>query len=188
VVTSCVTAYVSGEHVWSPRVFAARIGGYGLKFHSTRHRDLYHWLLGDSTYFAHGITYDLPLGRSSDHTKPPRGRNLENFSGTSDPDEAKRPLVAPWLEPARLGNHSQGVFELRFGKEHSITCQSLSRPNNVKAISEILSQITVHRNKAFVFSGEPPLISMNVFQGGIAQNLAASAPVTKALSPVLSGK
>jgi hypothetical protein len=39
VVTSCVTAYVSGEHVWSPRVFAAikpllyskdgRIGGYG---------------------------------------------------------------------------------------------------------------------------------------------------------------
>jgi hypothetical protein len=51
-VTSCVTAYVSGEQVWSPRVFAAikpllyskdgRIGGYGLKFHCTRHRDLYH--------------------------------------------------------------------------------------------------------------------------------------------------
>jgi hypothetical protein len=80
-VTSCVTAYVAGENVWSPRVFAAikpllhskdgRIGGYGLKFHCTRHRDLYHWLLGDSTYFAHGTTYDLPLGRSNDHPKPP---------------------------------------------------------------------------------------------------------------------
>jgi hypothetical protein len=151
VVTSCVTAYVSGEHVWSPRVFAAikpllhskdgRIGGYGLKFHSTRHRDLYHWLLGDSTYFAHGITYDLPLGRSSDHTKPPEVEIWRIFLELLIRMKQKRPLVAPWLEPARPGNHSQGVFELRFGKEHSITCQSLSRPNNIKAISEVLSEI-----------------------------------------------
>jgi hypothetical protein len=49
-VTSCVIAYIGGENVWSPRVFAAikplfhskdgRIGGYGLKFHYTRHRNL----------------------------------------------------------------------------------------------------------------------------------------------------
>jgi hypothetical protein len=53
----------------------------------------------------------------------------------------KRPLVAPWLEAARPGNQRHGVFELRFGKEHSIACESLSRPNNVKAISEVLSEI-----------------------------------------------
>ncbi len=43
VVTSCVTAYVAGENVWSPRIFSAikpllhsnggRIGGCGIKFH-----------------------------------------------------------------------------------------------------------------------------------------------------------
>jgi hypothetical protein len=63
-ITSCVTAYVAGERVWSPPVFTSikrllhskdgRIGGCGLKFHYTLHRDLYHWLLGDSTYYAHG--------------------------------------------------------------------------------------------------------------------------------------
>jgi hypothetical protein len=151
VVASCVTAYVGGEHVWSPRVFAAikpllyskdgRIGGYGLKFHSTRHRDLYHWLLGDSSYFAHGITYDLPLGRSNDHTKPPEVEIWRIFLELLTRMKQKRPLITPWLEPARPGNHSQGVFELRFGKEHSIACESLSRPNNVKAISEVLSEI-----------------------------------------------
>ena len=99
VVTSCVTAYVGGEHVWSPRVFAAikplmyskdgRIGGYGLKFHCTRHRDLYHWLLGDSTYFAHGITYDLPIGKKQRSPETARDRNLENLFGTSGSHEAE---------------------------------------------------------------------------------------------------
>jgi hypothetical protein len=151
VVTSCVTAYVSGEHVWSPRVFAAikpllyskdgRIGGYGLKFHCTRHRDLYHWLLGDSTYFAHGLTYDLPLRGSHDHPKPPEVEIWRIYLELLPGIKQKRPLVAPWLEAARPGNHSQGVFELRFGKELSIACESLSRPNNLKEISEVLSEI-----------------------------------------------
>jgi hypothetical protein len=56
VVTSCVTAYVGGESLWSPRVFAAikpllhssggRIGGCGIKFHDTRHRNLLPLVVG----------------------------------------------------------------------------------------------------------------------------------------------
>jgi hypothetical protein len=51
-VTSCVIAYVAGENVWSARVFVVikplfhskhgKIEGYGLKFHCTRRRNLYH--------------------------------------------------------------------------------------------------------------------------------------------------
>jgi hypothetical protein len=51
----------------------------------------YHWLLGDSTYYAGGTTYTLPLGGTRDHAKPKELESLENFSGTFDPDEAKAP-------------------------------------------------------------------------------------------------
>jgi hypothetical protein len=151
VVTSCVTAYVGGENLWSPRIFAAikplfhssdgRIGGCGLKFHDTRHRNLYHWLLGDSTYHAHGTTYDLPLGGSRDHAKPRDMESWRIFLEFLIRVKQRRPLIVSWIEDARPGDHSNGTFELRFGEEHSIACECLSRPNNVKVISEVLSEI-----------------------------------------------
>jgi hypothetical protein len=151
VVTSCVTAYVAGENVWSPRIFSAikpllhssggRIGGCGIKFHDTRHRNLYHWLLGDSTYYAGGTNYPLPFGGSNDHKRPPEVEIWRIFLELLTRMKQKRPLIAPWLESARPGNHSQGVFQLRFGRENSIALESLSRPNNVKAITEVLSEI-----------------------------------------------
>jgi uncharacterized protein DUF3800 len=78
-ITSCVTQHVAGENIWSPPIFQAikplihaknkRTGGHGLKFHSTRHRNLYHWLLGDSTYHAGGTLYPLPFLKA---LRPPR--------------------------------------------------------------------------------------------------------------------
>jgi hypothetical protein len=58
VVTSCTTAFVSGENTWSPRTFEkilplireewSRRGGCGLKLHPHyKFANLYHWLLGD---------------------------------------------------------------------------------------------------------------------------------------------
>jgi hypothetical protein len=87
------------------------------------------------------VRNDLPLGRSNDHPKPPEVEIWRIFLELLARMKQKRPLIAPRLEAARPGNYSQGVFELRFGKEHSITCESLSRPNNAKAISEVLSEI-----------------------------------------------
>jgi hypothetical protein len=151
VITSCVTAYVAGEHVWSPRVFAAikpllhskdgRIGGYGLKFHYTLHRNLYHWLLGDSTYYAHGTTYSLPCERSRDHPKPPELERWRVYLKLLTRIKEERPLIVSWLEPARPDNYSNGLFELRFQKEYSPACESLSRPNNFRWVSKVLSEI-----------------------------------------------
>ena len=72
VVTSCTTAFVSGEYSFSPSVFneiksilateLGRIGGVGLKLHPDyRYLNLYHWLLGDSYFFRLMESWSMPL-------------------------------------------------------------------------------------------------------------------------------
>jgi hypothetical protein len=112
-VTSCVTAHVAGENVWSPRVFAAlkpllhsndgRIGGYGLKLHNTRHRNLYHWLLGDSTYHAGGQIYPLPFTGTRDHLKPPELEGWRIYLKRLEIVTNRRPLILFWLELSKPG-------------------------------------------------------------------------------------
>jgi hypothetical protein len=88
-ITSCVTAQVAGENIWSPPIFQAikpllhrkdgRIGGCGLKFNAPKHRNLYHWLLGDSTYHAGGsLNGAFRRGRSADMLK----RKIRSFKSS----------------------------------------------------------------------------------------------------------
>lgn len=151
VITSCVTATVSGEHIWSPRVFAAirpllcskdgRIGGFGLKFNTTRHRNLYHWLLGDSKYHAAGTEYDLPFEYYYDHQKPSDLDGWRIYLEIVEIVSRKRPLIAPYLECARPGAYTDGVFELRFEEAQRMACEAISRPNNRKFLEQRASEI-----------------------------------------------
>ena len=72
VITSCSTAFVSGESEFSPPIFNSikpmlarelgRIGGVGLKIHPDyKYVNLYHWLLGDSHFVRFGQGVPLPL-------------------------------------------------------------------------------------------------------------------------------
>lgn len=72
VVTSCTTAFVSGEDSFSPPVFdeirailateLGRIGGVGLKLHPDfKYGNLYHWLLGDSHFVRFMQGWPMPL-------------------------------------------------------------------------------------------------------------------------------
>ncbi len=74
VITSCSTAYVGGENRFSPPVFAeikqmfakesGRIGGVGLKLHpDLKYANLYHWLVGDDTFWKRSTGYPLPWPR-----------------------------------------------------------------------------------------------------------------------------
>lgn len=71
-VTSCTTAFISGEDRHSPPIFdlirplfyqeRGRVGGIGLKLHPDfRYANLYHWLLGDSHFVRGGGGVPLPL-------------------------------------------------------------------------------------------------------------------------------
>jgi hypothetical protein len=76
VTVGCTLAYVAGERKWSAAVFeggikpilrsaGGRIGGVGLKIHPDgRYANLYHWLLGDTTFVKNRSSRPLPL---SDH-------------------------------------------------------------------------------------------------------------------------
>jgi hypothetical protein len=75
VTVSCTLADVGGERNWSPLVFqgikpilrsaSGRIGGVGLKIHPDgRYANLYHWLLGDTTFVKGKKSWPMPL---SDH-------------------------------------------------------------------------------------------------------------------------
>lgn len=74
VTVGCTISYVGGEQTWSAPVFEkrikpllrraedGRIGGVGLKIHPDgRYADLYHWLLGDTTFPKGGSCRPLPL-------------------------------------------------------------------------------------------------------------------------------
>jgi hypothetical protein len=149
-VTSCVMAYVAGENVWSPRLFASlipllhskdgRIGGCGLKFQYTRHRDLYHWLLGDSTYHAGRQIYPLPFAGARDHPKPPELEGWRIYLKLLKTVRERRPLILSWLESCRPA-FSNGTFTLRTINEHSRVYESLRRPAHFKFVSEVVSGI-----------------------------------------------
>jgi hypothetical protein len=72
IITSCSTAFVSGEGSFSPPVFGmikpmlasemGRIGGIGLKMHPDfKYVNLYYWLVGDSHFWKSGVGLPLPL-------------------------------------------------------------------------------------------------------------------------------
>jgi hypothetical protein len=103
-----------------------RIGGCGIKFRDTRHRNLYHWLLGDSTYYAGGTTYPLPFGGSYDHKEPPEVESWRIYLELLSRVSQKRPLTVSWIEAARPGDYSNRIFEFRFKKEDSIVRESLT--------------------------------------------------------------
>jgi hypothetical protein len=150
-ITSCVTAYVAGEKVWSPRIFAAlkpllyskdgRIGGYGLKLYPNKHRNLYHWLLGDTEYHAGRATYDLPFIGRNDHPKPPELDGWRIYLQLLEVVGEERPIILTWLEQARPGALTNGTFELRFRKNYSQAHERLSHPKNFKYLSAAVRQI-----------------------------------------------
>lgn len=72
-ITSCTTAYVAGENIYSPPIFGCIqrmfirgeskqvIGGYGLKIHpDIKYGNLYHWLVADSHIWKGCVGYPLP--------------------------------------------------------------------------------------------------------------------------------
>lgn len=72
IVTSCTTAFVAGESIYSPPIFelikqmmagdSQRKGGIGLKIHpDLQYVNLYHWLLGDTTFWRGSVGLSMPL-------------------------------------------------------------------------------------------------------------------------------
>jgi len=71
-ITSCTTAYISGEDRFAPVVFGGvkplldkdrgRIGGIGVKLHpDIQYVNLYHWLLGDTMFIRKNVGLGMPL-------------------------------------------------------------------------------------------------------------------------------
>jgi hypothetical protein len=72
-IVGCTLSFVSGEDEYSPPLFetqikgmlrseGGRIGGVGLKLHPDFcFANLYHWLLGDDTFWKNGIGLPMPL-------------------------------------------------------------------------------------------------------------------------------
>lgn len=87
-IVGCTLAYVGGETNYSPPLFEnhikgllrcetdRRIGGIGLKLHpDITYVNLYHWLLGDMTFWKSGNGFTLPKERHPYFNGPrdPRG-------------------------------------------------------------------------------------------------------------------
>jgi len=81
IVTSCTTAFVSGESNYSPPIFevikqmmvgdSQRIGGFGLKIHpDLQYVNLYHWLLGDRIFWRGSMGLHMPLSNRPYSTNP----------------------------------------------------------------------------------------------------------------------
>jgi hypothetical protein len=72
-IVGCTLSYVGGEDEYSPALFegqikemlraeSGRIGGVGLKLHPDFcFANLYHWLLGDDTFWKNGVGDPMPL-------------------------------------------------------------------------------------------------------------------------------
>jgi DNA polymerase III subunit gamma/tau len=54
---------------------------------------------------------------------------------------ARRPLIISWLEPATPFYPERGTLKLAFPKDQSIAVESLSRPNNLRILEEVASEI-----------------------------------------------
>lgn len=81
IITSCSTAFVAGERRFSPPIFELikpifardldRVGGVGLKIHpDLKYANLYHWLLGDTTFWKRGSGISLPRRNQQYNTSP----------------------------------------------------------------------------------------------------------------------
>jgi DNA polymerase-3 subunit gamma/tau len=53
----------------------------------------------------------------------------------------RRPLIVSWVEPATPLSFANGTLKLGFPKNHSLAVESLSRPNNLKLLEEVVGQI-----------------------------------------------
>jgi DNA polymerase III subunit gamma/tau len=84
--------------------------------------------------------------------KNPPPPPVETKTGTSDLEEwawpevmsairARRPLIVSWLEPATPFYPERGTLKLAFPKDQSIAVESLSRPNNLRILEEVASEI-----------------------------------------------
>ncbi|MBV8375410.1 MAG: AAA family ATPase, partial [Verrucomicrobia bacterium] len=54
---------------------------------------------------------------------------------------ARRPLIVSWLEPATPFYPEPGTLKLAFPKDQSMAVESLSRPNNLRILEEVASEI-----------------------------------------------
>ncbi|MBV9106475.1 MAG: DNA polymerase III subunit gamma/tau [Verrucomicrobia bacterium] len=54
---------------------------------------------------------------------------------------ARRPLIVSWLEPATPFYPERGTLKLAFPSDQSIAVESLSRPNNLRILEEVASEI-----------------------------------------------
>jgi len=125
VITGCTLARVAGEHTWSPPVFdeikplfrsdGHRIGGFGLKLHpDLKYANLYHWLLGDDTWWKGTSSWDLPC-RGPLYYEDPGGervrvsRRLPTNRGNCGPTTLSRALGPPRMFSAPGLNRPDAV-------------------------------------------------------------------------------
>jgi hypothetical protein len=113
---------------------------------------------------------------------------LENFSGTSDPDEAKATIGRAVARTSSSGQSFAGRFRIEVWKR-AFDHVPISQPSQ-QYKSDLRGSIGNYRNgnKAFVFAGEPPLTSDERFQGRMAQTTSKLTVVQirqKRLAPVL---
>lgn len=152
VAVGCVGAYVSGEEKYSPAIFAsvrplfvsgvAGIGGLGLKLHPEyKHANLYHWLLGDSCLFRMNTGVSLPMTRRPHSEKPRHIKACELWRKVIAEVRTRRPLILRWIELARPYRLENGTLTVLFQLEERLAAESLSRPNNLKFVKSILTEI-----------------------------------------------
>jgi hypothetical protein len=53
----------------------------------------------------------------------------------------RRPLIVSWIEPATPLSFENGTLKLGFPKDYSLAIESLSRPNNLKLLEEVVGQV-----------------------------------------------
>jgi DNA polymerase-3 subunit gamma/tau len=95
-----------------------------------------------------------PSTRSAEIRRPEEGadRTSEQPTVPSAPMEPgwervmqevrnRRPLIVSWIEPATPLSFENGTLKLGFPKNYSLAVESLSRPNNLKLLEEVVGQV-----------------------------------------------
>ena len=75
--------------------------------HATEHRNLYHWLLGDSAYHAGRQIYSLPFENNYDHPQTPQMEAWQIYWRLLEAVRTQRPLLLPWLQLTRPLRYSK---------------------------------------------------------------------------------
>jgi hypothetical protein len=57
----------------------------------------------------------------------------------------RRPLIVSWIEPLRPLALHNGVLKIGFEQDRSIAAESLRRPNNLKLLEELASEVVGER-------------------------------------------